>query len=190
MDDFEDIKQLWNSKNTLDLPNLKQMQSVIKKYQARKKQNISFVISLIILCGITFTLVFIFHKPLYWTTPFGEILIALGFILVLIIKLNTLKKITKNELKSNKVFLEDLIKGSIHKKSKANWYLIISVLLLAIGCGFFIYEVIRDNQTELILSYLGLAIYTLVMYFIFRPFKKRRSKNKTKKMLEAIEKLK
>lgn len=190
MNNFEDIKQLWNSNNTRDLPNLEQMESVIKKYQTKKKRNIFLVIALLISCGVLFTLVFIFHKPLLWTTTFGEILMALGLILGLIIKLNTLKNITRNELKPNKYFLEDLIKTSAQKHSKTNWHIIISVLLIAIGYGFFIYEGIRGNQTELILSYFGIALFTLVMYFIFRPFMKRSSKNKTKKMLEAIEKLK
>lgn len=189
MDDFEAIKNLWNSENTLDLPNLGQIQSIIKKYQSKKKRNIVLVTAAFILCGISFILVIIFHKPFLWTTTFGATLITLGFISGLIIKLNTLKKATKNELKSNKDFLEDLIKVSVQRKSKANWDLIIPVLLLSIGYGFFIYEDIRDNQTELILSYLGIALFILGMYFIFRPFISKKSKNKTEKMLEAIEEL-
>tara|TARA_R110001592_G_scaffold261500_1_gene526375 strand:+ start:2302 stop:2874 length:573 start_codon:yes stop_codon:yes gene_type:complete len=189
MDDFENLKQLWNSKNTLDIPNLKQIQTVIKKYQRKKKRNIYLLIALLILCCIVLILVFTFHKPLLWTTTFGEILISIGFILGMILKLSTLKSITKNELKSNKAFLEDLIKVSIKKKPKANWLQIISALLIAIGYGFFIYEEIKENQTELILSYFGITLFSLGMYFIFRPFIKRNSKKKIKKMLEGIENL-
>ena len=190
MDDFDNIKTLWNSSNTPDLPNLEQMGSIIKKYQTKKKRNIFLVIALLILCAVLFTLAFITHKPLFWTTTFGEILMTLGLIFGLIIKLNTLRNITKNELKSNNDFLEDLIKISPQKQAKANWQVIISVLLLAVGYGFFIFHEVRNNQTELILSSFGIALYTLLMYFILRPFIERSSKNKTKKMLEAIEKLK
>ncbi|HVA98460.1 MAG TPA: hypothetical protein VNG53_06160 [Bacteroidia bacterium] len=166
------------------------MQSIIKKYQTKKKRNIVLLTALLILCFIVWILVIIFHKPLLWTTTFGEILIVSGFISGITLKLNSLKNVTKNELKSNKAFLEDLIKVSGQKKAKANWHILFPVLLLAIGYGFFIYEEIKDNQAELILSYFGIALYILVMYFIFRPFIKRNSKNKTKKMLEAIENLK
>jgi len=190
MDDFEDIKQLWNSKNTLDIPNLEQIQTVIKKYQSKKKRNAFLVTALFISCGIAFILIIILHNPVLWTTTVGEILILIGFISGMILKLNTLKSLTKNELKSNKDFLKDLIKVSVQKKGKVNWHLIISVLLLAIGYGFFIYEEIRENQTELILSYLRIVLFTLGMYFIFRPFIRKITKNKIEKMIEAIQNLK
>lgn len=189
MDDFENVKHIWNSKNTLDTPDLEQIQTVIKKYQSKKKRNAFLLTALFISCGILFNLIIIFHNPLLWTTTFGEILILIGFISGMILKLNTLKSITKNELKSNKAFLEDLIKVSIQKKSKVNWLQIISVLLIAIGYGFFIYEEIKENQTELILSYFGIALFSLGMYFIFRPFIKRNSIKKIQKMLEEIEDL-
>jgi len=190
MDDFENVKQLWNSKNTLDTPNLEQIQTVIKKYQSKKKRNAFLLTALFISCGILFILIIIFHNPLLWTTTFGEVLIAIGFILGMILKLNTLKNITKNELKSNKDFLEDLIKLSVQRKSKVNWLQLISVLLLAIGYGFFIYEEIQENQSELILSYLGIILFALGMYFIFRPFVKSKSKKKIQKMIKEIERLK
>lgn len=190
MDDFEDIKQLWNSKNTLDISNLDHVQTLIKKYQSKKKRNVLVVTALFILCGLGFILIIILHKPILWTTTFGEIIIAIGFLLGLSLKLKTLKNITKNELKSNKDFLEDLIMESKQKKPNDNWHLILSILLLAIGYGFFIYEAIKDNHTEVILSYLGIALFTLGMYFVFRPFLKRISKRKIKKILEGIEELK
>jgi 1,4-dihydroxy-2-naphthoate octaprenyltransferase len=186
MNDFEDIKQLWDSNNTLDMPNLEQTQTVIKKYQSKKKQNAFLVTILFILCGIAFVLIIILHNPSLWTTTVGEILILIGFISGIILKLKTLKSISKNELKSNKDFLEDLIKIGIQNKTKLNWHLIISVLLLVIGYGFFIYEKIKENKTELILSYLGIALFTLGMYFIFRPFVRKISNNKVEKMIEAI----
>lgn len=190
MDDFEHIKQLWDSKNNLGIPNVEEIQTIIKNYQTKKKRNTLLLITLFILCGIAFVLVIVFHNPLLWTTTFGEVLIAIGFILGMILKLNTLKNITKNELKSNKDFLEDLIKLSVQRKSKVNWLQLISVLLLAIGYGFFIYEEIKENQSELILSYLGIILYALGMYFIFRPFVKSKSKKKIQKMIKEIERLK
>lgn len=190
MNDFEDIKQLWNSNNHSDLPDAEQMGSIIKKYQNKKKRTIFLVIALLILCGVLFTLSFIFHRPLLWTTKFGEVLMASGFIFGLIMALNKLKKVSKDELKSNKDYLENSIEVSIQKKSKANWHILISMLLIAAGYGFYIYENIRDNQSALILSYFGIALYILIIYFIFRPFMKNRSKNTTKEMFEEIEKLK
>lgn len=190
MDDFVHIKQLWDSKNNWSIPNVEEIQTIIKDYQTKKKQNTLFLITLFILCGIALVLVIVFHNPLLWTTTFGEVLIAIGFILGMILKLNTLKHVTKNELKSNKDFLEDLIKLSAHRKSKVNWLQLISVLLLAIGYGFFIYEEIIENQSELILSYLGIILFALGLYFIYRPFVKSKSKKKIQKMIKEIERLK
>ena len=187
MNDFENIKQLWNSNNTVDIPNLEQIQMVIKKYQSKKKQNALLLTILFVLCG--FVLAFIFHKPLSITTTLGEILISIGFILGMILKLNTLKKFTKIELKSNKDFLEDVIKVSAQKKSKTNWLQIITVLLLAIGYGFYIHQEIKDNQTSMILSYLGITLFAFGMYFIFRPYVNRNSKKKIQKMLNEIKSL-
>lgn len=188
MDNFEDIKQLWNSKNTLDIPNLEHIQNIVKQYQRKRKRNAFLVTSLFVLCGIAFILIIILHKPLHWSTSLGEILISIGFISGLVLKLKSLKNISKNELKSNSDFLKDLIKDINKKKSKANWHLIFSVLLLAIGYGFFIYEDIKDNQLELILSYLGITLFAFGMYFIFRPFMKRKSKKKIQIIIDEIEK--
>ncbi|MGA7838288.1 MAG: hypothetical protein WB996_09995 [Ignavibacteriaceae bacterium] len=190
MDEFKDIKRLWNSKNTLGIPNLEQIRIVINNYQRKKKRNAFLLTALFILCGIAFILILLLHKPLLWTTTFGEILISMGFILGMILKLNTLKRIKNIELKPNIDFLEDLIKDSVRNKSKINWHLIITVLLLAIGYGFFIYEEIKDNKFELTLSYLGIAIFTFAMYFVFRPFIKRSSKKKIQKMIDEIIRLK
>ncbi len=187
MEDFEDIKRLWNSENTSGIPNVKQIQNIFKKYQNKKKRNAFWFTGLFIACSISFLLIIIFHKPLLWTTTFGEILISLGFLLGIILKLKTLKKISKDELKTNKDYLEDLIKSSYQKKSKTNWHLIISVLFLAIGYGFFIYEECKENQTQLILSYMSITLFTGAMYFIFRPFVKKISKNSIKKVIEAME---
>ena len=188
MDDFENIKQLWTSKNTSDIPNLEHIQTVIKKYQRKKKRNAFLVTILFASCGIA--LVFIFREPRHWTTTLGKILIIIGFISGMILKLKTLKSITKNELKSNKDFLEDLIKVSAQKKSKINCLQLITVLLLALGYGFYIYQDIKENPTQMILSYLGIILFVFGMYFIFRPFINRKSKKKIQKMLQHIQSLK
>ncbi|UII25761.1 hypothetical protein LVD15_21010 [Fulvivirga maritima] len=187
MDNFEDIKRLWNSENTSEIPDVKQIQTIFKKYQNKKKRNAFWLTGLFIACSISFLFIIIFHKPLLWTTTFGEILISLGFLLGIILKLKTLKKISKDELKSNKEYLKDLMKSSSQEKSKANWHLIISVLFLTIGYGFFLYEEFKENQTQLILSYIGITLFTGVIYFIFRPLVKKISKKNIKKVIEAME---
>ncbi|MGV6845638.1 MAG: hypothetical protein ACWA42_05880, partial [Lutibacter sp.] len=81
-------------------------------------------------------------------------------------------------MKSNKDYLEDLTKVFNRKKPKTNLLQIISVSLLSIGYGFFIYEEIKTNQNELILSFIGILIFSLGMYYFFRPFINRKSKKK------------
>lgn len=189
MDDFENIKELWNSNRKLNILDTGQIQTVIKNFQAKKKRNAFLNTIFFIACGVILPLIVIFYKPLLWTTTFGEILIAIGFLSGIALKFRTLRNLTQDELKSNRDFLENLIIKSKQKGSKMNWHLIVSVLFLAVGYGFFIYQEVRDNQFHLILTYSGITLFTLVMFFIFRPFVKRNSENKVQKMLDEIEAL-
>lgn len=190
MDDFKNIKELWNSQNNLLTPNINQIEKIIKDYQIKKKRNVFLVTALFIACGIGFLMIIFLYKSSYWTTIVGEVLISLGFLLGLILKLKSLKKINNNEMKSNKDYLEDLTKVFNRKKPKTNLLQIISVSLLSIGYGFFIYEEIKTNQNELILSFIGILIFSLGMYYFFRPFINRKSKKKIEKLLDAIHQLK
>lgn len=190
MDDFENMKQIWNSKNNLNIPEIIDIQNIIKRYQNKKRRNAFLLTVSFIICGLLFILIVLFYQYQLWTTIFGEALILIGFILGLMLKVNTLKSVNKSIMKSNKVFLEYLSKVTAERKTKVNWLQLVSVFLLTIGYGFFIYEEIKDNKTEFILVYSGMLVFVLSMYFIFRPMMKRNSKNKIQKMLNEIESLK
>ncbi|WP_027418815.1 hypothetical protein [Crocinitomix catalasitica] len=190
MDDFDDLKQLWNTHDSVDIPNLEQMQTVIAKYQKTKKRNAFLATTLFIFCGLAFIAIILLQKQTFWTTIFGEMMILSGFVSGIILKLNSLKNITNHQLKPNKDYLQDLSNTTHRKMKHASWHLILSVLLLVIGYGFFIYEKLQANQTTLILSYIGIGLFTLGLYFIFRPLVNKISHNKIEKMIKEIEDLK
>lgn len=186
MDDFLKLQDLWNAPNQEDVSNLEQLRGSIKKYQHRKKRNARWVTLLFLLCGLALVPIFIFYKPSAWTTTFGEVLMVLGFGSGLVLKLKSLQKIAQAELQTNKAFLQDLLKTVDPKQQKFNWHLVISVLLLATGYAFFIYESLKGNLVHLILCDIGIAIFTLGLYFVFRPFVKKISKSKAEKLLKEI----
>ena len=64
------------------------------------------------------------------------------------------------------------LKISSEKKSKLNNLQLITILLIGIGYGLFIYQDIFQNKNLMILSYLGIFVFLTFMYFIFRPFRK------------------
>ena len=186
MDSFETIKQIWTSEKALDLPNSNDIKSALEKYHSSKKRNIYLLIVALVLCLVLFVLVIVFNKSLLWTTTLGEILILIGFVLGISQKLKTLKKTHQNELKSNKDFLEDL-KIAVRKKSKANLLQIIAMFLLSVGYAFYIYEIVRKNNTTMLVSYLGIILFLLGVYFVFRPFTNKKSRKKSAKLLNDIE---
>ncbi|RFC54274.1 hypothetical protein [Brumimicrobium aurantiacum] len=188
MDDFDVMKKVWNSNSNSDVSTPTQIHSAIKKFKQKKKRNAFWVTASFILCALAFIVVLILLRPMEWTTIIGVISILIAFILGIFQKLKSLKSITKTELKSNKEFLEQMVDSA--QFTKTNWLQIFTILLFAVGYALFIYEGIKDSFIEMCLSYLGIILFSVFMYFVFRPYMRTVSQHKVKKMTEIIQDLK
>jgi small-conductance mechanosensitive channel len=188
MDSFESLKEIWLSEKACKLMDSNDINKEITEFQSKKKRNVYLLFLSSVFLLLIFILIIIFYKHNLWTTTLGEILILISVFLVLFLKLKTLKKVNKNELKSNQDFLENL-KISVKKKSKINRLQIFTLFLLTFGYGFFIYEQVYDSQILMLVCYIILILFVAGMYFIFKPFTEKLSRKKSERLLKNINKL-
>jgi small-conductance mechanosensitive channel len=188
MDSFESLKEIWLSDKACKLMDSNDINKEITEFQSKKKRNVYLLFLSSVFLLLIFILIIIFYKHNLWTTTLGEILILISVFLVLFLKLKTLKKVNKNELKSNQDFLENL-KISVKKKSKINRLQIFTLFLLTFGYGFFIYEQVYDSQILMLVCYIILILFVAGMYFIFKPFTEKLSRKKSERLLKNINKL-
>lgn len=186
MDELENLKLIWKTEKTNALPNSEVAKSLIKKYQSAKKRNLFLLIALAFSCLIIFIWTIVFKIPSPWTTILGEVLIFLGLIITLLLKMHSLKNATKNEQKTNRQFLEDL-KNSTGNRSQINLMQRTGVFMLSVGFGFYIYETVCNDPTKLVLTYLGIVLYVIFIYFVFRPLARKGTDQRINRLLEKIE---
>ncbi|WP_312509447.1 hypothetical protein [Chryseobacterium culicis] len=189
MDDFEKIKDIWSSEKSIHLPDSEEIKSNIQQYKSSKRRNMYLLAVAAFLCLATIIVVIISCKADHYTKVVGEVLIFLGILIVLFIKVRSLKKSNISELTSNKVFLDNL-KNSTLRKSKTSALHMVAFVLIGAGYAFYMYMYVLDNKLLMIFSYSALVIFLLFMYFIFRPFTERISRRKVKRLIDTIEGIK
>ncbi|MEZ5026721.1 MAG: hypothetical protein R2739_09090 [Chitinophagales bacterium] len=186
MDELENIKLIWKTEKANALPNSEVVKSLIKKYQSAKKRNLFLLIALALACLIIFIWTIAFQTPSPWTTILGEVLIFLGLIITLSLKILSLKNATKNEQKTNRQFLEDL-KKSTGNQSQIKLIQRAGVLMLSVGFGFYIYKIVSNDLTKLVLTYAGIVLYVIFIYFVFRPLVMKKTEQRINRLLEKID---
>lgn len=188
MDSFESLKDIWLTKNTAVLPDPEAMEIAIKKYKNSKKRNVTLLAIAAILLVPAFFII-IFAMPMdVWTTVLGEVLISAGLLMTLFLKLKTLKKTSTYEALSNDEFLKK-IKSATAAKSKTNVVQLLAMNAIYFGYSFFIYDSLKNDCKLMVITYILITLFSLSMYFIFRPLSQKKSKEKAEKLLKNISEL-
>lgn len=188
MDNFDEIKNIWQTHRTERLPSISNINNAIKGYQATKKKNIIYLIFLAIICLFAMIWVVVDYQSNLWTTRIGEALFILMSIYLFYSKLMSLKRSKQEELLSAKNYLDDLKEKT--KKEAINESQPILFIILSFAFFFYVYEMLAANKTQLIAGYCILFFFLVFMWFVYRPIKIKRQQTKIKDLLNKIDSIK
>lgn len=191
MENLDDLKAIWLTAKTDDLPSSEEMLHLVKKFRRHKLRSKWLVIAgAIALAGIIIIVLIVGHFKLI-TTFIGGGLMAISGILLAINNIRSLKRFYQLDDCSNLEFLafiEQTRQNQIYYFKKTMGRLL---LLCAVGWVLYLYEFVYEHTLWLIGIYSAVATYLAVMWFMVRPriFKRDAEKlNALKKRLESISK--
>ena len=189
MDNFEDLKQIWLSEKGEELPSVEEMRKVIAVEKNRNRRSIWFSIAAIVVLLIFMSLIVFFSEAKLISTWIGEALILSAIFILLVSRINSLRRSFRNENISNREFIGKL-KADIERLTN-DWNTVQKTGFAFVGIGylFFLYETVYQNRTAMIIGYSITIVVLTAAWFFFRPFANRRKLEKKERLLEKIENL-
>lgn len=186
MHSFDDIKQIWLAQDAHVLPDAQEIIGICKKYRSVRIRNLRLMIAATVLLAGIMLLVVAYGGAKLWTTSVGEILIFLAILLVLYYKVQSLRIVKSHELKTNQEFINHL--RTVDDKHRFQRQ-IIPMGVLIIAYAFFIFEFLIGDPWMLVAGYIALIVFSLGMWFLYRPWANRRFDRKKERLLSQINEL-
>jgi DMSO/TMAO reductase YedYZ heme-binding membrane subunit len=189
MDNFEDLKQIWLSQKTADLPSVGEMRKLISVEKNRNRRKISFSIAAIVVLLVFMALIMFFSEAKLLSTLLGEALMLAAIFILLTSRINSLRRAFRNENISNREFIEKL-KSDIERLTN-DWNTVQKTGFAFIGAGYmlFLYESVYQNTRAMIIGYSITVIFLSAAWFFLRPLANRRKLEKKELLLEKTENL-
>lgn len=190
MDNFEDLKELWQSKVPKNLPNVDHMLAIIKKEESKKRNQLLFSLLGLMLCfGLT-TYLFIDGWDNRWSTELGLVFILITVAFTFFSFLNQLRKDKINDMLDGETYIntmkEDIIRRSNYKDTNQN----ISFIMLLVAYSFFIYEPCSKNTETIIMGYSIFLLVIILLWFVVKPMFDKYSLINIEKLIYKIDNLK
>lgn|ERR1035437_1830054 len=189
MNNFNDIKNLWQTARIDDLPGPKKIMNTIKRYRVKQVMKRLLLIAFtLIIMAVMIWVVFVYRSSLL-STRLGEACFFLAMFILIGTNANALNRISAQKVCSNDDFIrylkqEQLKLIAFHKRTQVTGF-----GLSALGLGLYLFELVYHHTTWLIVGYSLLAIYILVCWFIVRPIAFRKKTKKLREFISTLEKL-
>ena len=185
MDNFDEIKNIWETQKDEKAPSFKQISKAIKRYQSQRKKKIVSLIALSILCLTAMGYVMVDYHSHLWTTRIGEILFLLVGIYLLYFNLNLFTKKKHEEMLNTNDYLDVFKKNS--KREVMNESRPLLFIIASVAFFLYVYEILFDSKTQLIIGYSILIAFLAIMWFVVRPRQLKRKLTKIQKLLDKID---
>lgn len=189
MENFEELKSIWQNKSTsLNLVDIS-IENIIKQHIRKKQRKRLYnLILLFILLGITISLM-VFASFHMLSTYLGLSIFLVVTLYIIYLRGKGYSKSSNMDFLDNSEFLSTLEKEKnetcIGKKKKQTYLFI----FYSIGFGLYIYETASKNTTSLVLGYGALIIYLLAAKFFYFPMIAKRNRRKVDEIIKRINSL-
>lgn len=187
MENFDNIKNIWNSEKAENIPQLTEINNEMLKYKAKTKQSLHFWFYLLLLSAVTMFCVLVFNETEMISTIAGEMMIMLTIIYVIFnyIKLIIQKRV--NDFINNKDYLNLLKQERINDLSLKKKSQITSFLLLFLSYGLFCYEIFSKSTKTLIIGYSIFIVIMAVLWFVYKPYWDKKRKKSNEILINKVE---
>lgn len=186
MDNLNDLKAIWLTAKTDDLPKSKEMLRIVKKFRndrLRKKLLIIFV-ALFVIAMMVVTIIIV--RSTMITTILGEAFTIIAAGILIFTNTRSMKRFIDLKDCNNKEFIEFLEQTRRNQVFYYKKTQVAGMLLSTVGLFLYIYEQVYRNLTATITIYSITIIWTLFLWLYLRP---RNFKKQALKLNTTMEKL-
>jgi hypothetical protein len=189
MDNLNDIKTIWLSAETDNLPTSAEVVDMAKQYRNKGlRKKILLIVSAILLTALEVLVIFI-YKSTMLTTRLGEgFIIAAGLVLVST-NIRSIGRFYRFTDYNNNEFIQFLEQTRLnqlryHKKTQ-----VIGLSLSSVGLLLYLFETAYEKPLAGLIMYLVMGGFLLAMWFYIRPRNYRKQKQKLDEKIARLEKI-
>jgi hypothetical protein len=189
MDNLNDLKAIWLTAKTDDLPGSKEMLRIIKKFRNERlrKKLMIILMALAVIAIMVVTIVIV--RSTMITTILGEAFTIIAAGILIFTNTKSMKRFIDLQDCSNKefiAFLEQTRRNQVFYYKKTQ---VAGMLLSSVGLFLYVYEQVYRSLLLTAIIYAIIIIWTLFLWLYIRPrnFKKQGAKlNATMEKLRKI----
>ncbi len=189
MDNLTDLKQIWHSAGTENLPGPEEVVRAAKKFRSEKlRKKAGLIAAAGIAVSMEIWVVFVYPSAML-TTRIGQSFIVIAGSILLLTNARSIGRFYRFDDFSNKEFLKFLEQTRLNRIYYYQKTQVAAIVCCSIGLLLYPFEMLHTHLLLAIAVYGFIAVYLFVMAFVVRPrlFRKRDAKlNDTIKKLEKI----
>jgi hypothetical protein len=189
MENSSELKAIWLTAKTDNLPDSAEMMRVIRRYRVKKLAKLTaLTVIALLLIAVMVRVVFVYKSTLL-STRIGEGLMMLAGLILVVTQVRTFLRFYNAKDYSNKEFIRFLEYTREQKTRYFKKTQVIAMSVCSAGLMFYIFEPVYPNLLYCAVAYSLLTAYILVMVFIIRPRTFRRYDKKLKNEILHFEAL-
>lgn len=189
MDNLNELKAIWQTAGSGNLPAPDEMKRSIKTFQVQRMQKKWVVIIASILLTVLIIAATILSGPKMFTTWIGGGLIALACLVLALNNWKSLKRFNQLDDCSNSEFLAFIEQTGHNQRYYYQKIQLLIMTLCAVGLSLYLYEPATRRPGWTAALY-GFTIgYLIIMWFVVRPRMFARNTEKLNRMRNHFEKL-
>ena len=183
MDLFDELKTTWQAAPEPDLPDAAALHRQLAAYQRRRRLFHLSQVALLLGSAATLIWVMVSLQSRLWTTRAGEVLFLLCMAGAYRLRAAGERR-HKAAAETLPVadylaYLQQNAEEACNVAPRRQIYLIV---LLAVGFSLYMYELLSGSTAALLIGYSLVALYMLAIWFVLRPYLKRRHKARIQKL--------
>jgi len=178
MDNLNELKAIWLTAKTDDLPGSKEMLRIVKKFRnERLRRKLLIILIALISLGMIVTTIVVVRSTMM-TTVLGEIFTILACLILIFTNARSMKRFIELKDCSNKEFIEFLEQTRRNQLYYYKKTQVAGMVLSSAGLFLYLYEQVYRNLLWSVIIYSIVVIWTLFLWLYMRPrnFKKQGAK--------------
>lgn len=189
MDNLNELKAIWQTAGTPNLPGPDEMKRQIKSFQQQRVRKKWMVIVLSSLLAVFISCVTLFSGAKMVTTWLGGMLIALACVLLAVDNWRSMKRFSQLDNCSNREFLAFIERT---RQNQLRFYKKTQLLVFSLcitGLVLYLYEPATKRPLYTGILFAATCVYWLLLWFVVRPRVFAKNAAKLNRLKEHAEKL-
>jgi hypothetical protein len=189
MDNLNELKAIWQTAKTDELPTTAEMVNLAKKFRYQKLRN--KVLSITVGVGaIALMLFFFFSKPvLAPSTIAGMIFTVIACVILIYTNARSMKRFIDLRDCNNKEFIRFLEQTHRNQLYYYKYTQVIGLLFSTLGLLLFLYEFVQKSTTLSAVFYTIAVGWTIFICFYLRPRNFKKQSARLNNMLESLKRI-